>query len=91
MKMIITTIVLFLTSTLAMSSTLCPDGTYVTTERCQLTPKGDYIRDEGTGMRLTPKGDYIPNTGSMTLCPDGIYVAGKRCRLNPDGTYSGVN
>ena len=54
--------------------TMCPDGSYVSGNRCNLTPNGGYI-----GGR---------SSRNMNLCPDGSYVSGN-CKLTPSGRYVG--
>ena len=94
----------FLFALSAFSSTaiaaMCPDGTYVSGDKCYLAPDGSYVG--GGRPRLAPDGSYVGGgrpslapDGSYVggsqkrLCPDGSYVAGTRCRLMPNGKYVG--
>lgn len=65
-----------ITCSTASASTMCPDGSYVSGTRCNLTPNGTYV-GSGNGHN------------SMTICPDGSYVSGNRCNLTPSGGYIG--
>lgn len=65
---------------------VCPDGRYVTTGRCFMSPTGSYI---GGPPRIAPDGSYVGGSGAIILCPNGRYVAGSRCYLAPDGSYVG--
>jgi hypothetical protein len=85
----------------SQAATLCPDGTYVGGNSCQLAPDGSYVSGSssprlapdgtytGGQPRLAPDGTYVGGRGSVTLCPDGSYVNG-RCEPAPDGRYVGA-
>jgi hypothetical protein len=86
----------------AAQAAMCPDGSYVAGNTCQLAPNGSYVSGGGLpqlapngsyvgggGMpRLAPNGTYVGGSGSLTMCPDGSYVAGS-CHLQPNGRYTG--
>jgi hypothetical protein len=65
---------------------ICPDGRYVTSGKCVMSPTGVYV---GGTPRIAPDGSYVGGSGSIILCPNGKYVAGSRCYLAPDGSYVG--
>jgi hypothetical protein len=76
------------------AGTQCPDGSYVSGDRCVLAPNGTYV-SRGGPVGLAPNstfpiGRIIPSTGRQgaTLCPNGQYVIGA-CHLQPDGSYIG--
>jgi len=83
------------------AGTQCPDGSYVSGDRCVLGPNGTYV-SRGGPVGLAPNstfpiGRITPNTGTAvgvqrgaTLCPNGQYVIGI-CHLQPDGSYVGGN
>src|ERR1700722_9612777 len=63
------------------AATLCPDGSYVGGDSCQLAPDGSYVSgSHGAQPRLAPDGRYVGGHGPVTLCPDGSYVNGQ-CHL----------
>lgn len=79
---------------------LCPNGSYVYGNACQLAPNGQYLPGPATlapnGQYVTgrpqmaPNGSYVGGNGPVSMCPDGSYVAGSRCVLTPNGTYVGA-
>jgi hypothetical protein len=83
----------------AEAGTQCPDGSYVSGDRCMLMPNGTYASSGGS-VGLAPNSAFpigrIPPSNALapqprtTLCPNGQYVIGT-CHLNPDGSYSGGN
>lgn len=80
---------------------LCPDGTYVSGNKCKLAPDGTYVGGDraklcpdgtyvgGGKCKLVPDGSYVGGSKKTKLCPDGTYVSGTRCKLQPDGSYTG--
>jgi len=59
------------------ASTMCPDGTFVGGDRCQMAPDGSFVGVSGS------------NSGAI-MCADGSFVAGDRCQMAPDGSFVGV-
>jgi len=94
-------LVLLLWASPGNAGTQCPDGSYVSGDRCVLAPNGTYV-SRGGPVGLAPNstfpiGRIAPSTGAAvgarqgaTLCPNGQYVIGV-CHLQPDGSYIGGN
>ena len=73
------------------STTMCPNGSYVSSGPCTLCPDGSYV---GGGERcvMTPNGGYVgggrSGNESPRMTPDGSYVSGGgRTIMCPDGSY----
>lgn len=92
-----------LVNSVSFAGTICPDGSYVGGDSCQIcpdgsyvsggagcaiTPKGSYVPARPGGPRIAPDGSYVPGGADTTICPDGSYVSG-RCKIMPDGSYVG--
>ena len=50
-------ILIFATADHARAWTMCPDGSYVGGDRCNMTPDGGYVG--GDGYEITPDGGYV--------------------------------
>ena len=51
------------------AQTLCPDGTYVSGNECNMAPDGSYVGGEA---QLAPDGSYVG--GEPKMAPDGSYT-----------------
>lgn len=54
--LVLASIMIFAT-TQVTAYTMCPDGSYVSGDRCQMTPDGGYVG--GDGYEMTPDGGYV--------------------------------
>ena len=84
-------------SSTAWAGTLCPDGSFVASGSCQMTPNGGYVSGNNpvqvapngaytSGQpQMTPNGGYV-GQGPMMMCPDGSYSA-SGCQLQTNGKY----
>jgi TPR repeat protein len=59
------------------ASTMCPDGTFVGGDRCQMAADGSFVGVSGS------------NSGAI-MCADGSFVGGDRCQMAADGSFVGV-
>jgi hypothetical protein len=80
-------IVLLLISEVSWAG-MCPDGSYVSSDRCTMAPNGSYVG--GDRATMAPDGSYVGGSTS-TMAPDGSYVEGNKATMAPDGSYVGGN
>ena len=55
----------------SITNSLCPDGSYVSGDRCNLNPDGSYT--SGSRSTLCPDGSYVSGS-TCHLMPDGSYI-----------------
>jgi hypothetical protein len=84
-------IFLSLLSISSIAGTMCPDGSFVGGDSCQMTPDGKFVSGGG-GVRMAPDGSYVSGGDSSLGNPnakDGNMQRG--VQMAPNGQFEGGN